>query len=266
MADSSNIQIHVKQSGFPYGRELVHLFVGGSELHGAKVTKTDDLDIYGVFVEPPETCLGLDSTPHFVWSTAGDERRNGPDDVDVTLYSLRRWAALAAKGNATTLHFLYAPPCDGIDRRVWDEIVQERSLFLSKNSAQQFRGFAESQLKRLKGEGVGKHGIRSEYVGKYGYDTKAAMHMLRLLFEGIELLSTGWITLPRPEKDFLISVRTGEFGSLQKVLDVAALKFLELDRAESVSPLPESVDRKKINVLISEVHLDHWRDRGLLKA
>ena len=36
---------HVADSGFPFPERLVHLFVGGSELHGAKVQGTDDLDI-----------------------------------------------------------------------------------------------------------------------------------------------------------------------------------------------------------------------------
>jgi hypothetical protein len=83
---------HVAESAFPFPERLINLFVGGSELHGAKVHGTDDLDIYGVYVEPPELVLGLNSMPHFVWSTAGNERRNGPKDVDITLYSLKKWA------------------------------------------------------------------------------------------------------------------------------------------------------------------------------
>jgi hypothetical protein len=98
----------VERSGFDATDDIVHLFVGGSELHGAKVGATDDLDIYGIFVEKPVIALGLTPRDHFVWSTASDKQRNGPDDVDVTLYSLRRWAALAAKGNATALHFVFA--------------------------------------------------------------------------------------------------------------------------------------------------------------
>jgi hypothetical protein len=71
----------VQQSGFPHLASLIHLFVGGSELHGAKVKDTDDLDIYGVYLEPPELVLGLDKQDFYVWSTAGSERRNGPDDI-----------------------------------------------------------------------------------------------------------------------------------------------------------------------------------------
>jgi uncharacterized protein len=85
---------HVAESDFPYMERLIHVFVGGSELHGAKVHGTHDLDIYGVYVEPPKLVLGLETLPHYVWSTAGNERQNGPADVDVTLYSLRKWAGM----------------------------------------------------------------------------------------------------------------------------------------------------------------------------
>src|SRR6267154_5057668 len=190
----------VRRSGFAGVDGLIHLFVGGSELHGAKVGETDDTDLYGVYLESPEQALGLDGSEHFVWSTAGDDRRNGPDDVDVTLYSLRKWAGMAARGNATTLHFLFADPRE-VDSGPWRRIQREKAIFLSRNSAKQFLGFADSQFKRLTGEkGQGKKGQRPEYIGKYGYDTKAAMHGLRLLYECLELMAHKHITLPRPEK------------------------------------------------------------------
>src|ERR1700753_1581966 len=118
-------------SGFERPQNLIHLFVGGSELHGAKVGKTDDTDLYGVYIEDPQCALGLEQREHFVWSTAGDERRNGPEDVDVTLYSLRKWAAMAAKGNATTLHFLFAEPRE-VPAESWKKIQANARLFLAR--------------------------------------------------------------------------------------------------------------------------------------
>lgn len=44
-------------SRFDRPQNLIHLFVGGSELHGAKVGKTDDTDLYGVYIEDPERAL-----------------------------------------------------------------------------------------------------------------------------------------------------------------------------------------------------------------
>ncbi|HET6844015.1 MAG TPA: nucleotidyltransferase domain-containing protein [Candidatus Angelobacter sp.] len=248
----------VGQSGFDQTEALIHLFVGGSELHGAKVGKTDDTDIYGVYIESPERALGLTSHPHFVWSTSGSERRNGPDDIDVTLYSLRKWADMSAKGNATALHFLFADP-EEVTPQTWRRIQKHKAVFLSRASARQFLGFADSQFKRLTGEkGSGKKGQRPEYIGKYGYDTKAAMHGLRLLYECMELMKTGHITLPRPEKDLLIEVRSGEW-TFEKVLRQAQRLFREVEEAVTLSPLPEKVDRQEISKLVAQIHLDFWQ-------
>ena len=38
------------------------------------------------------------------------------------------------------------------------------------------------------------------------------MHVIRLFNEGIELMRSGTITLPRPEKELLITIRTGNYG------------------------------------------------------
>jgi uncharacterized protein len=250
----------VRLSGFDQPQTLIHLFVGGSELHGAKVGQTDDTDLYGVYVEDPEHALGLSSKDHYVWSTAGDDRRNGPDDVDVTLYSLRKWAGMAAKGNATALHFLFADPKD-VNPRTWRKIQNNRSVFLSRTSARQFLGFADSQFKRLTGEkGSGKKGQRLEYIGKYGYDAKAAMHGLRLLCECMELMQLGRITLPRPEKDLLIEVRSGSW-TLEEVLEHAQRLFKEVEEAVARSPLPEKVDRSAVSKLIARVQLAFWKSR-----
>jgi predicted nucleotidyltransferase len=250
----------VALSGFDRSQNLIHLFIGGSELHGAKVGKTDDTDLYGVYIEDPEQALGLDPREHLVWSTAGDERRNGPDDVDVTLYSLRKWAGMAAKGNATALHFLFAEPQE-VEPSAWKKIQAGRELFLSRSSSKQFLGFADDQFKRLTGEkGSGKKGQRPEYIGKYGYDTKAAMHGLRLLYECLELMAHRRITLPRPEKDLLIEVRTGEWP-LERVLAHAKNLAREVEAAITASPLPENVDRTAISKLVAQVHLEFWNSQ-----
>src|SRR5258707_9955463 len=108
MTRAEKVVSAVEETHFALFDSLIQVFVGGSELHGAKVKDTDDLDIYGVYLEPPELAIGLERSEFFVWSTAGNERRNGPDDIDICLYGLRKWAGLAAKGNPTALHFLFA--------------------------------------------------------------------------------------------------------------------------------------------------------------
>lgn len=246
----------VRDSDFPFPDRLIQLFVGGSELHGAKVHGTDDLDIYGVYLEPPELVLGLESMPHYVWSTAGNDRRNGPSDVDVTLYSLKKWAGLACKGNPTALHFLFA--ANTIPNAIWSEIVRNRTVFLARTFVKPFVGFADDQLKRMTGsKGRGKRGQRPEIEEKYGYDVKAAMHVLRLLFECKELLTEGKITMPRPERDLLIRVRTGKY-SMDKVIAMAQKLFTECDEAAKTSCLPEKVDRVAVSSLLTDSYRKAW--------
>jgi predicted nucleotidyltransferase len=252
----ADLMQHVRESGFPFPERIIHLFVGGSELHGAKVHGTDDLDIYGVYVEPPELVLGLESFPHFVWSTAGNDRRNGPHDVDITLYSPKKWAGLACKGNPTALHFLFP---EGVMRSsIWKQIAADRKVFLSRTFVKPFLGFADDQLKRMTGEkGRGKKGQRLEIDQKFGYDVKAAMHTLRLLYECKELMLEGEITLPRPERDFLIKVRTGKY-SMEKVLAMSEELFAACEQAAKASTLPEKVDRKAVSRLITAAYRKMW--------
>jgi uncharacterized protein len=247
----------LEQAQFPYFDNVIHLFIGGSELHGAKVKDTDDLDIYGVYLEPPELLLGLDKQEFYVWSTAGNERRNGPNDIDLCLYSLRKWAGLAAKGNPTALHFLFSQNYS-MKPKPWEVIFGNRDVFLSRRAALQFRGFAEAQLRRLQGIGTGKKGQRHELIGDHGYDIKAAMHVIRLLNEGIELMQFGTITLPRPEKELLIQIRTGKYGSLDRVLSLANALFFELEESAAKSALPEQVDRARISQLLGDAYLRFW--------
>ena len=247
---------HVKESGFSCPERLIHLFVGGSELHGAKVQGTDDLDIYGLYIEPPELVVGLDSMPHFVWSTAGNDRRNGPSDVDITLYSLKKWAGLACKGNPTALHFLFTK--SAVRNKIWSGIVAHRHAFLSRSCVPQFLGFANAQLKRISGQlGRGKKGQRPELEEKYGYDVKAGMHAIRLLYECQELVTTGKITLPRPECDLLIRVRTGKY-SMDNLLAMAQKQFAECEEAARASSLPEKIDRAAVSKLLANSYRTAW--------
>ena len=85
------------------------------------------------------------------------------------------------------------------------------------------------------------------------------MHVIRLLNEGIELMRSGVITLPRPEKELLVTIRTGNYGSPERVLDLAKSLFVQLERAEAESSLPEKVDRREISKLVSNTYLQYWR-------
>ena len=138
--------------------------------------------------------------------------------------------------------------------------MQDRAnLFLSKRSAEQFVGFADNQRRRITGEkGKGSKGRRPEYECAFGYDTKAAMHCLRLYLECIELMQFGRITLPRPERDYLIDVRSGAWPLERFTAEAESLR-LEAEEAASASYLPERVDIRAVSALIADVTLEAWR-------
>jgi uncharacterized protein len=250
---------HVMAAGYPLRESsIIHLFVGGSQLHGAKVEGYDDLDIYGCYIEPPEMILGLDPLEHFVWSSGSARDKNTADDIDVTMYSLRRWGELMLKGNPAVLHYLYAQAEVSARQTVWADISALRERFLSKKSALQYIGFANAQRMRLTGErGMGRHGQRLDLVDKYGYDTKFAMHYVRLLYECKELLSRKRLTLPLPEKDLLIKIRSGGYTE-SEVLAMGVALFEECQHLLEISDLPEVPDRHLLSTAIATAYREHW--------
>jgi hypothetical protein len=146
---------------------------------------------------------------------------------------LHWWAQLAAKGNATALHFLFAD-ATATSSGIWAMVQQELRLFLSAESAAEFLGFAENQRQRITGErGQGTKGHGPEYENAFGYDSKAAMHCLRLYLECIELMKFGTITLPRPERDFLVEVRSGGW-TLERFHSEATRLRMEAERGGTI--------------------------------
>lgn len=238
--------------------EIIHAFVGGSALHGISLEGTDDTDVYGIYVEKPWLALGLDGMEHFVASTSPQTRRNAANDVDAMCYSLRKWARLAAAGNPTLLHSLFTPAAAG--ETEWSTIIEHRQMFLGRAHAKKYLGYADAQLKRISGlRGLGKHGQRPEIIAKSGYDTKAAMHTLRLLYEGIELMKDHWVTLPRPstERELLLAVRRGEWSE-DRVTRHANSLFRALEEAADSSSLPDAVDRATISKFVGDLYVQNW--------
>jgi uncharacterized protein len=253
---------------------IIHLFEGGSALHGARIAAKADLDICGVFIEPKANIYGLSPREHFVTSTSDESRRNTADDIDICLYSLKRWAALACKGNPTALSYLFASNakaefydfngCHDLDMSLWGAHREElRSAILCTNSAGHFSGFVTGQMKRLLGEkGLGKHGQRPELEVLHGYDTKAAMHAMRLCGEGIELMLTGEITYPRPNANELIQIRNGRW-SLDAVNREVSRKLYELEEAMVKSKLRRKPDYVRVNSTLVRMYEEFYYGEAL---
>ena len=99
----------------------------GSGVHGTSITGQDDRDEMGLCLEPPQFVTGLARVPngtgglapsvrfeqyerHTAWDRPGGlANRSGAGDLDVIIYSARKWARLALAGNPTVLLVLFVP-------------------------------------------------------------------------------------------------------------------------------------------------------------
>jgi|19_taG_2_1085344.scaffolds.fasta_scaffold10890_3 hypothetical protein len=85
-----------------------------------------------------------------------------------------------------------------------------------------------------------------------GYDTKHAMHLIRLMLMANELVSTGKCNVRRPDADYLLDIRKGKYdyetiSALAKSLEEKCLKVKE------TSVLPYSPNHKAIEELQLEI-------------
>jgi len=190
----------------------------GSTVHGLSNPGTDDRDEMGVCIEPPEYVTGLRSFEHYVSRTQREGVPSGPGDLDLTIYGLRKFCRLALKGSPTVLLLFFIEGEHLLQRtQTGAELQALAPSFLSQRTGRAFLGYLGAQRRSLLGE---RHAARTrELSSEHGYDTKYAMHALRIGIQGIELLRTGRLTLPVPEPDRarLRAVRAGAV-SLQNIV------------------------------------------------
>jgi predicted nucleotidyltransferase len=248
----------------------------GSGVHGTSIGGQDDRDEMGICLEPARYVTGLARVPagivsdrevefeqyqrHTVWDQPGGlANRSGAGDLDVVIYSARKWCRLALGGNPTVLLALFVPDEEVVYRdEAGAELVSNAHRFVSKLAADRFLGYLRAQKAAMTGE-TGAKTNRPELVAVHGYDTKFAMHALRLGIQGAELLTTGRITLPVPEPDLsrLRAVRRGEV-SLDEVLAAVDQAEAQLERLRDGSALPDQPDREWVDAWLHRSHLSYW--------
>ena len=234
----------------------------GSGLHGV-TTGADDRDEMGVCIEPRDAVIGLDRFEQYIYRTQPEGVRSGPGDLDLTIYSLRKWARLAADGNPTVLLLGFIPDAELVHRDEYGAHLQANmDMFLSRQAAARFIGYCYSQLRQLRGEVGRKHTNRPELIQKYGYDTKFAYHAVRLGVQGHEYLTTGRITLPMPEpwRTYLTGMRNGEVEFAEACVRIDE----QLDRLralEDTADLPARPDMDRINRWLIDTY-ESWWDRA----
>lgn len=232
--------------------------VVGSNVHGLSNPGTDDRDEMGVCVEPVEYVAGLRRFEHWVFRTQPEGAPSGPGDLDLTIYGLRKYCRMALKGSPTVLLLLFVDGEYVVQRGALGcELQALAPAFVSRRAGRAFLGYVDAQRRGLFGT---RHATRTrELSSEHGYDTKYAMHALRIAHQGLELLSTGRITLPiaEPERTQLLAVRRGEVP-LRQVLGRLHDQSARLEEAVLSSAVPDEPDHAAVDAFLTAAYQRVW--------
>jgi len=232
----------------------VYLTYVGSTAYGAS-SDASDLDCYGIVI-PPKSCL----FPHLdgeIYGFGSQKKRFEQyqqhhiqyegKEYDFQIFNIVKFFNLAMDNNPSVIDTLYTPQeCVIHLTHIGNMIRDNRNLFISKKCFHRFRGYAFSQMHKMKTKDAS--GKRAELRGKYGFDVKFAMHTVRLLCECEQLLLKGEMDL-RQDKELLKSIRRGEMSE-DEIRTWASEKDKSLERLYESSKIPHSPKEKEIKELL----------------
>lgn len=225
----------------------------GSLTYGTSVETGEfsDVDLMGIFVPNLDAYLGLPTR------MPRETVRIDEPPFDGVFYEARKMLGMLENANPNVLIMLFNRPEDVLYAdRAGQLLLDHKNLFLSKKVAHTFAGYAAAQLAKMKasiGQVVSTRDLgekRKMLVERFGYDTKNAAHLLRLLTMGEEILATGEVNVWRGDIDAqeLLDVRNGKW-TIEQVAEEAERRFGRYQEAKETSPLPEEADADKVNEL-----------------
>ena len=236
----------------------------GSIAHGMyndprRKDSIDDKDLMGVFISPIE---------HYFGFKKKETRNRFIREWDVVNHELRKYVGLLCNANPNVLSLLWLAPNLYVKvDSVGQQLIDNRDLFSTKKLYKSFTGYAYSQLDRMeyKQDGEPSERYKKGYMGakrlalveKYGYDTKNASHLIRLLRMSIEFLTDGKIYVHRQDGPELMDIKFGEW-SLEKIKEEAASLFTLAREAYVRCDLPVEVDTLKVEKLLVQMLLQHF--------
>lgn len=248
----NHITIKALDNELQFPNNLILLGYRGSIAHGMYIPNTDpnsidDKDIMGIFVAPAEHYVGLSPIKETI------EQMKGP--WDAVFYEVKKFVKLLCKSNPNVLSLLWVKDEHILYQNEYGKLLRDaRELFVTKNIYHSFAGYAHDQFKKM------IHGANKGYMGekrkalveKYGYDCKAAAHLIRLLIMCIEFLQTGELIVERPDADELLKFKKGEY-TLQEVKEMAEDLFIAAEISYKKSTLPEDIQYNIIEDILIKI-------------
>lgn len=217
--------------------QLIYKSVAGSISYGTNI-ESSDLDIRGIFIPHRKFLVGLNHVDEF--------KDKAVDDIEY--FSIQKFLSLALEGNPNVVEQLFVKDDHVLYQNEFGaELREMRQEFLTKNAYGRFGAYAFAQMKRLNSKNNGTHhGSHKDLIEKYGYDTKHAMHLVRLFQMGIQILSDRELDTFRPNHEELLSIRQGMY-TLEEIKQYAEELNEQLEESMKTSRIPDYPDFNKVN-------------------
>ncbi len=239
-------------------QNLIFSTVTGSIAYGTNIV-TSDCDIRGIFIGNPINIL----TPFY------SVEQVEYSETDTVFYELRKFIKLVTEQNPNILELLWVDERHIINDTpwYWEFLRSKRNVLLSSKARHTFAGYGHAQLKRLEtsmktiGHTNKTNQQRIELCNTFGYDTKYAMHLIRLFRMGIEILQDGIVQVNRPDASFLLDIRNGKYTFLE-IKEMA--EELENEIQTMKTDLPHSIDIEYVSELMIMLYKEFWITKNLL--
>lgn len=236
-----------------------YLTIMGSQAYGVS-GPTSDNDVYGMCVPPKDMVF-----PHLAgeiigfgsqiqrfdqWQQHHVVHPDGRDQTyDFQVFGIVRYFQLAMECNPNMIDSLFTPRrCVIHSTQVGEHMREHRKLFLHKGAWHKFRGYAYSQMHKIKAKVNSSNPERAESIGKHGYDVKFAYHVVRLLDEVEQIMVEQDVDLER-NREQLKAIRRGEW-TLEQIENHFEAKERHLENTYASSTLRHSPDEAAIKTVL----------------
>jgi predicted nucleotidyltransferase len=239
----------------------------GSEAYGC-ATEFSDKDIYG-YVIPPKGILfpttdghipgfGIKYKPDVFDQYQEQHIIHNKVEYDFSIYNIVRYFQLCLECNPNMLDSLFVPNrCILHSSKLAQNIRDKRNLFIHKGYFHKAKGYAFSQMHKIKNE-RNVSGKRKEEIEKYGFSLKFAYHVVRLMYQAEQVLIEGTLDLER-ERGVYKAIRQGDW-SLQRIEEFFEAKEKSLEQLYLDSRIPNdpSDNEKEIRNFLLECLEEHY--------
>jgi uncharacterized protein len=243
----------------------------GSQAYGLALDggQGADRDEKGVCIEDLEAAFPLNGVfEQYEFRSAAErtgksDAPSEPGDLDLTIYSLRKFLRLATYGNPNVVELLFMRGKSVLSSDARGSQLQDLApLIVSRQAGKRYLGYMEAQKQRLLGERGQMRVTRTDLIDKHGYDTKYASHVVRLGFQGVELLETGKLEMPMPEnpRKAVLRIKEGKY-SFDEVMQLTGDLETQIKDLVKDGPIRDLPDYEGVEKWMQDCYFETWQAR-----